>query len=150
MLFLRTNHHPSFVFFYYFLYIFVYKMFNPWQRENYYRAASWWWGDSAGWALAGALHSELASGEIPLPQGVPNQTPIHGLNGKHDLASLTEDSAGNRPLQGNQVGRKQMMDSELLMDYFDFLESISPKRRSQQKQIKNSQDREMRIAITEN
>ena len=75
--------------------------------------------------LSLSIYSELTSGEIPLPQGALNQTPIHGSNGKNDLASLTEDSAGNRPLQGNQVGWKQMMDSELLMDYFDFSGSIS-------------------------
>ena len=89
------------------------------------------------WALAGVLHSELTLEGISLPQGAPNQTPIHGLNGKYNLASLTEDSARNWPLQGNQVGQKQMTDSELLMDYFDFSGSISP-----QKEITTNADKE--------
>ena len=95
---------------------------SPWQKENRYRAAfSRWWGDSAV-----ALHSDLTSEGIPLPQGVPNQTLIHGLNGAYDLASFLENSAGTQPLQGNQVGRKPKMDMEFFMAHFNFSGSIFP------------------------
>ena len=92
-------------------------------------------------------------GGDPPAAGDAEPIPIHGLNGTYDLASFVENSAGNRPLQGNQVGWKKMKpktNSELFMDYFDFSRSISPKRRSQQTQIKISQDRERIIVIIEN
>ena len=76
-------------------------------------------------------------GGDPHAAGGAEPNPIHELNGKHDLAFLTEDSAGKWPLQGNQVGRKQMTDLKLLMDYFDFLGSISA-----QKEITANVDKE--------
>ena len=55
-------------------------------------------GETLRWrALDKALHSELTSDGIPLRQGAPNQTPIHGLNGTYDLASYSENSAGTGP-----------------------------------------------------
>ena len=114
-----------------------YYITNPWQRENCYRAASSRWGDSSVAGPGRGSPQRVNLGGDPPAAGGPNQTPIHVLNGKHDLVSLTENSAGTRPLQGNQVGRKPKTDSELLMDYFDFSGSIFP-----QKEITANADKE--------
>ena len=72
-----------------------------------------------------AILSELAPVGSPLPWRTLNQTPIHGLNGSHELAFFLEKSAENWPLQGNQAGRTAMPTTELQMDYFDCTGPIS-------------------------
>ena len=114
-----------------------------WQKKNCYWVASfWWWGDSAvAGPDRGSPRQVYLWGDPPAAGDIiPNS--IHGLNGAYDLASFSENSAGTRPLQGNQVGQKLKTETEFFMNYFDFSGLIFLKRRSQQPQIKISQDLE--------
>ena len=122
-----------------------------WQKKNCYWVASfWWWGDSAvAGPDRGSPRQVYLWGDPPAAGDIiPNS--IHGLNGAYDLASFSENSAESRPLQGNQVGRKLKTDTIFLRTTMISRGRSPPKRRSQQPQIKISQNRERIVLINKN